>query len=95
MQYWGFLEGAGDFKARSTAKEHTNEIQSGGRDPGVSRPVRQALGYGQTLCRRFSSWCIELLSFLLCCHRHRGVDNRGVDMMTRGWPMRHFPAKEF
>jgi len=38
MQYWGFLEGAQDFKARSTAKEHTNEVQSGGRDPGVSRP---------------------------------------------------------
>ena len=39
MQYWGFIEGARDFKARSTAKEHTNEIQSGGRDPGVSRPL--------------------------------------------------------
>jgi len=39
MQYWRFLEGARDFKARSTAKEHTNEIQSGGRDPGVSRPL--------------------------------------------------------
>ena len=39
MQYWGFLEGARDFKARSTAKEHTNEVQSGGRDPGVSRPL--------------------------------------------------------
>jgi len=40
MQCWGFLEGARDFKARSTAKEHTNEVQSGGRDPGVSRPLR-------------------------------------------------------
>jgi len=39
MQYWGFLEGARDFKARSTAKEHANEIQSGSRDPGVSRPL--------------------------------------------------------
>jgi len=39
MQYWGFLEGAWDFKARSTAKEHTNEVESGGRDPGVSRPL--------------------------------------------------------
>jgi len=39
MQYWGFLEGAWGFKARSTAKEHTNEVQSGGRDPGVSRPL--------------------------------------------------------
>jgi len=39
MHYWGFLEGARDFKARSTAKEHTNEVQSGGRDPGVSRPL--------------------------------------------------------
>ena len=38
MQYWGFLEGARDFKARNTAKEHTNEVQSGVRDPGVSRP---------------------------------------------------------
>jgi len=39
MQCWGFLEGARDFKARSTAKEHTNKVQSGGRDPGVSRPL--------------------------------------------------------
>ena len=38
MQYWGFLEGARDFQARSTAKEHTNEVQNGGRDPGISRP---------------------------------------------------------
>jgi len=37
-QYWGFLEGARDFKARNTPKEHTNKIRSGGRDPGVSRP---------------------------------------------------------
>jgi len=31
----------------------------------IRRPqavVRQALGCGQTLCRRFSSWCIELSS---------------------------------
>jgi len=39
MRYWGFLEGARDFKARSIAKKHTNEVQSGGRDPGVSRPL--------------------------------------------------------
>ena len=38
MQCWGFLEGARDFKARSAAKEHTNEVRSGSRDPGVSRP---------------------------------------------------------
>jgi len=38
MQCSGVLGGSRDFKARSTAKEHTNEVQSGGRDLGVSRP---------------------------------------------------------
>jgi len=32
--------------------------------------VRQALGYGQTLCRRFSSWCIELARR---AHFHRAL----------------------
>jgi len=51
MQYWGFLEGARDFKTRSTVKEHTNEVQSGGRDPGVSRP---GAGLGQSpTCSKF------------------------------------------
>ena len=45
MQYWGFLEGARDFKASSSEKEHTNQVQSGSRDPGVSRP---AAGLGQS-----------------------------------------------
>ena len=35
----GFLEGARDFKARSTAKEHTSEVQNSCRDPGVSRQL--------------------------------------------------------
>jgi len=26
MQCWGFLEGSRDWKARSTVKEHTNEV---------------------------------------------------------------------
>jgi len=34
----GFLKSTRDFKARSAAKEHTNEVRSGGRDPGVRRP---------------------------------------------------------
>ena len=39
MQCFGLLGGSRDFKARNTAKEHTNEAQSGGRDLGVSRPL--------------------------------------------------------
>jgi len=39
MQCLGFFEGSRDSKTRSTAKEHTNEVQSGGGDPGVSRPL--------------------------------------------------------
>ena len=35
---WGFLECARDFRARSAAKEQTNEVQFGGFDPGVSGP---------------------------------------------------------
>ena len=34
----GFLKSTRDFKARSAAKEHTNEVRSGGRDPDVRRP---------------------------------------------------------
>jgi len=45
MQYWGFLQGARDFKAHSAAKEHTNDVRSGGRDPGVSGP---GTGLGQS-----------------------------------------------
>ena len=35
----GIPRGRLKLKARSTAKEHTNEVESGGRDPGVSRPL--------------------------------------------------------
>jgi len=38
----------GYFKARSAAKDHTNEVQSGGRDPGVSGP---GTGLGQSPAR--------------------------------------------
>jgi len=34
----GFLKITRDFKARSAAKEYTNKVRSGGRDPGVRRP---------------------------------------------------------
>jgi len=34
----GFLKSTRDVKARSAAKEHTNEVRSGGRDPDVRRP---------------------------------------------------------
>ena len=34
----GFLKRTRDFKAPSAAKEHTNEVRGGGRDPGVKRP---------------------------------------------------------
>jgi len=50
IQYWGFLEGARDFKARSAATEHTNKVRSGGRDPSVSRPGD---GLGRSPTRSF------------------------------------------
>jgi len=58
MQYWGFVEGARDFKARSAAKEHANaklEVRSGGRDPGISRP---GAGLGQSPTRSKLSLCV-------------------------------------
>ena len=55
MQYWGFLEGARDFKACSAAKEHTNEVQSGGRDLGV---IGHGAGLGQSRERSKSFVCL-------------------------------------
>ena len=58
----GIPRGCSDFKARSIAKERTNELQSGGRDPGVSRPdVSQALAVSAALAPSsayyaFSKW---------------------------------------
>jgi len=72
MQYWGFLEGARDLKARNTEKEHTNEVQSGGRDPGVSRPgacVGQSPTLFLSLLSRPQYLCLSLLETLLT---HKG-----------------------
>ena len=45
----GFLKSTRNFKALSAAKEHTNEVRGGGRDPGVRRP---GAGLGQSPARR-------------------------------------------
>ena len=44
----GFLKSTRDFKAPSAVKEHTNEVQGGGRDPGVRR---LGAGLGQSPAR--------------------------------------------
>ena len=46
MQYWGFLEGAGDFKARSTAKEHTNAAGRCGRPLDMGKRCVAAFRHG-------------------------------------------------
>jgi len=68
---WEFLEGARDFKARSAAKEHTNEVRSGGRDPGVSGP---GAGFGQSsTCSKFSR-----AQFVVCLSLY-------VSLFIKGW----------
>jgi len=59
---WGFLEGARDFKARSAAKEHTNDVRSGGRDPGVSGP---GTGLGQSPTHSKLIPCVFTCNFFL------------------------------
>jgi len=59
MQYWGFLEGARDFKACSAAKEHNIEVRIGGRDLGV---IGHGTGLGQSPARSKSA----LSKILLC-----------------------------
>jgi len=55
----GFLKSTRDVKTRSAAKEHTSEVRSGGRDPGVRSPdaglvSRQHVGSSFVVqCSRF------------------------------------------
>jgi len=65
----GFLKGTRDFKAPSAAKEHTNEVRGGSRDPGVRRP---GAGLGQSpartkIFRAAMHFVLPFFSFLLTC----------------------------
>ena len=57
-----FLKSRRDLKAQSAAKEHTNEVRGGGRDPDVRRP---GAGLSQSPARSkfFRSAMHALLSF--------------------------------
>jgi len=61
MQYWGFLEGARYFKARSAAKEHNIEVRSGSRDLGV---IGHGAGLDQSPARSKSALSKILLCFV-------------------------------
>ena len=56
-----FRKCARDLKALSAAKEHTNEVRGGGRDPGVKRP-----GAGLSLSPARSKFLRAAMLFLTC-----------------------------
>jgi len=62
----GFLKSTRNFKALSAAKEHTNEVRGGGRDPGVRRP---GAGLGQSPAR--SKFFRAAMHFVFVCYRLR------------------------
>ena len=87
MQYWGFLEGARDFKTCSAAKEHTNEVQSGGRDLGV---IGHGAALGQSRARSKSFVC------LFCFPVYKYVDTSQIPAQLpcrRGRHKKYFSCK--
>ena len=58
----GFLKSTRDVKARNAAKEHTNEVRSGGRGPGVRRP-RAGLGQSPARSKFFRAAMHAFLCF--------------------------------
>jgi len=57
-----FRKSTRDLKAQSAAKDHSNEVRGGGRDPGVRRA---GAGLGQSPARlKFFRAAFETISFL-------------------------------